>query len=47
MYFKEASQPIAFTSEIKGSFKLMLIITALLVIILGVYPELLIGWIYH
>lgn len=47
MYFKEATQPIAFTSEIKGSFKLMLIITALLVIILGIYPELLIGWIYH
>lgn len=33
--------------EVSGSFKLLLIISAILIIVLGVYPELLIQWLYH
>lgn len=47
MYFKEAAQDIPATSEITVSFKIMLIITAILIIALGVYPEFIIGWKYH
>ena len=47
MYFKEASQEIMLTGKITWSFKLMLIITALLIIVLGIYPEFILGWLYH
>jgi NADH-quinone oxidoreductase subunit N len=47
MYFKEASENIAFTTEISFPFKLMLVITAILIIVLGVYPEFISGWLYH
>ena len=47
MYFKEASQDISFTSPINTGFKIMLLITAALIIALGVYPEFISGWLYH
>ncbi|MEO7524056.1 MAG: NADH-quinone oxidoreductase subunit N, partial [Ferruginibacter sp.] len=47
MYFKEASQDIVLTSEISVPFKVTLVITAILIIILGIYPEFIIGWKYH
>ena len=47
MYFKEASTETSHGWDIKPSFKLMLIITALLILVLGIYPELIIGWMYH
>jgi NADH-quinone oxidoreductase subunit N len=47
MYFKEAVHPVVFNGEITGSFRFMLAIVAILVILLGVYPEFIIGWLYH
>ncbi len=47
MYFKEAAQDIVHTSEITTSFKIVLVVTAILIIVLGIYPEFIIGWKYH
>jgi len=47
MYFKEATAEIVHTSEISWSFKFWLLVTALLIIILGIYPEFILGWLYH
>ncbi len=47
MYFKEPLEDIVQTSEVTVSFKILLVITALMIIILGVYPELILGWLYH
>jgi NADH-quinone oxidoreductase subunit N len=47
MYFKEATQDVIQTSEITIGFKLVLFITVLLILALGIYPELVLGWMYH
>lgn len=47
MYFKEATQDVIQTSDITIGFKLVLIITVLLILALGIYPELVLGWMYH
>lgn len=47
MYFKDAAPDFIHTSEISSGFKLMLIIVALLIVVLGIYPEFIIGWKYH
>ncbi len=48
MYFKEASPDTLHTTEkITVSFKIMLVIVAILIIMLGIYPEFIIGWKYH
>ena len=48
MYFKEPlSAEVIESSEISGSFKMLLAITAILIIVLGIYPELILGWLYH
>ncbi len=47
IYFKEATQSIHFTTKPISGYKIMLIITAAVIILLGIYPEILIGWIYH
>ncbi len=47
MYFKDSNTEIALTGPITTSFKLMLIVTAILIIVLGIYPEFVIGWKYH
>lgn len=47
MYFKEPAEDIIHSWEITPAFKILLIITALLIIILGIYPELILGWLYH
>ncbi|MBS1495354.1 MAG: NADH-quinone oxidoreductase subunit N [Bacteroidetes bacterium] len=47
IYFKQP-QGVAIEAENVSSFyKVMLVITAVIIIILGAYPELLIGWVYH
>jgi len=43
MYFKEGNAEVA----VSGNFKTLLLVAALLVIILGVYPQMLIDLIYH
>ena len=47
MYFKPAAAVVIDASDVGNSFKIMLIISALLILILGVYPEILIQWLYH
>ncbi len=47
MYFKEPSEENAFLQRITPNYKILLIITALLIIVLGIYPELILGWLYH
>ena len=48
MYFKDADViTVIDPQEITASFKIILAVSAMLIIILGIYPELLLGWIYH
>jgi NADH-quinone oxidoreductase subunit N len=48
MYFKEpGSAAIAYQWPVSTSFKILLIITAFIIIILGIYPDLLIDWIHY
>ncbi|MEO7048614.1 MAG: NADH-quinone oxidoreductase subunit N [Ferruginibacter sp.] len=47
IYFKKPAGDAIPANEVPLSYKILLIITAALIIILGAYPELLIGWMYH
>lgn len=47
MYFKESSEVVTTDWDITPAFKVLLVITAGLVIILGIYPNLLIDWLYY
>ena len=47
MYFKEPGEAaITYQWPVSKSFKILLIITAALIIILGIYPDLLLNWIH-
>lgn len=47
MYFKEATDTVVDENEITPAFKITLVIVVLLIIAIGIYPELVVGWIYH
>ncbi len=47
MYFKEATENVMEESKISTTFKIVLAITAILIIAIGIYPELVVGWMYH
>lgn len=47
MYFKPAAAAVIAPADVNISFKIMLIISALLILLLGIYPEILIQWLYH
>ena len=47
MYFKEATENVVEENEITPTFKVVLVITAILIIAIGIYPELIVGWMYH
>ena len=47
MYFKDSPEEIIHTRGVTPAFKLLLVITSLLIIVLGIYPELILGWLYH
>ncbi len=48
MYFKEPEkEDVIDATDISIGFKALLIITAALIILLGIYPEIIIGWLYH
>ncbi|MEO7265066.1 MAG: NADH-quinone oxidoreductase subunit N [Ferruginibacter sp.] len=47
MYFKDTETPISFNDHISKGFRFMLAVSASLIIILGIFPELLLGWLYH
>jgi len=47
MFFKEAPAEPQSVWDVTRAFKIMLVITAGLIIVLGIYPELILGWLYH
>ncbi|HAN65966.1 MAG TPA: NADH-quinone oxidoreductase subunit F, partial [Chitinophagaceae bacterium] len=47
MYFKEPGTSSLHNSAGKSGFQALLVVLAILILILGVYPEFLIGWMYH
>lgn len=47
MYFREAASSEPNTGEMGPVFKILLVITALLIIILGIFPDLLIDWLHY
>lgn len=48
MYFKEPSgTDTVYAADITSGFRFLLVITAVLIIILGIYPEIILGWMYH
>ncbi len=47
IYFKEATENVIEEKEITPAFKIVLLVAAVLIIAIGIYPELLVGWMYH
>ena len=47
MYFKESTEPYDHEWDITPAFKILLVITTVLIIILGIFPNLLIDWLYY
>jgi len=47
MYFKTADTEQPTTGEISKSFQFMLGLIVILILIIGIYPEIIIGWLYH
>jgi len=47
IYFKESSEPASHELDITPAFKVLLVITALLIILLGILPNLLIDWLHY
>jgi NADH-quinone oxidoreductase subunit N len=47
IYFKEPGEGSPTEEKISLSFKIILVIAALLIIAIGAYPELVVGWMYH
>lgn len=46
MFFKESSDDIVLTEDVSPAFKLLLVITAFLIIVLGLFPDFLTSWLY-
>jgi NADH-quinone oxidoreductase subunit N len=47
MYFKKSDQTVIDAGEITTGFKLLLVLAAAIIIVLGIYPEIILGWLYH
>ena len=47
IYFKDATENVIEENDITPSFKIVLFVAAALIIAIGIYPELLVGWMYH
>ena len=47
MYFKSSDHVVFEAKELSGGFKVMLFIAAGIILLIGVYPEILLGWLYH
>jgi NADH-quinone oxidoreductase subunit N len=46
MYFKEASASVIDTKDATPVFKILLILVAALIIVIGIWPDMIVGWIY-
>jgi NADH-quinone oxidoreductase subunit N len=47
IWFKAPGDEVIDSNEISGPFKILLVLTAIFIIVLGVYPAALIQWLYH
>ena len=47
IYFKDAVENVIEENDITPAFKIVLFVAAALIIAIGIYPELLVGWMYH
>jgi NADH-quinone oxidoreductase subunit N len=47
MFFKEAADDVTLAEDITPAFKILLVITAILIIALGLFPTLLTDWLYY
>ena len=47
IYFKDAVENVIEENDITPAFKIVLCVAAALIIAIGIYPELLVGWMYH
>jgi hypothetical protein len=46
MFFKESNEAVILADDITPAFKLLLVVTAVLIIALGLFPGLLTDWLY-
>jgi NADH-quinone oxidoreductase subunit N len=46
MYFKEASASVIDTKDATPVFKILLVLVAVLIIVIGIWPDMIVGWIY-
>jgi NADH-quinone oxidoreductase subunit N len=46
MFFKDVADEVVLTEDVSGSFKTLLVITAVLIIVLGLFPNFLTDWLY-
>ena len=47
MYFKDSNDDTVHTCDITPAFKILLLITAALIIILGIYPKFIVDWLHY
>ena len=47
IYFKEVTQPVTQANSVTTPFKIMLVVIIALILIIGIYPEIIIGWMYR
>jgi NADH-quinone oxidoreductase subunit N len=47
MYFKDANEDKIITSTINKPFQFMLVLISIMIVIIGIYPEIIIGWMYR
>jgi len=47
IYFKEATLPVTQANSVTTPFKIMLVVIVALILIIGIYPEIIIGWMYR
>ncbi|MBU3714811.1 MAG: hypothetical protein FGM46_07670 [Ferruginibacter sp.] len=46
IYFKESSQAEIISGTINPLFKFILLVVVLLIVVIGIYPECIVGWLY-
>lgn len=46
MFFKESNEAVVLADDITPAFKALLVLTAVLIIVLGLFPDLLTNWLY-
>ncbi len=47
MYFRSADKTVVATADVSTTFKALLIASAIIIVVVGVYPEIVLGWLYH